>query len=71
MLLAASGVIIGMAAAYFVSKTLTSLLFDTTPGDPLTFAIVAGVLLAVSLLASYVPARRATRVDPIVALRAD
>ena len=71
MLLAAGGVVIGMAAAYFVSKTLTSLLFDTTPGDPLTFALVPAVLLAVSLLASYVPARRATRVDPIVALRTE
>ena len=69
MLLAAGGVVLGVGAAYFLSSTLSSLLFSTTPTDPLTFGTVASVLLGVALLASYIPARRATRVDPIVALR--
>jgi putative ABC transport system permease protein len=69
MLLAAGGVVLGVGAAYFLSSTLSSLLFSTTPTDPLTFGTVASLLLGVALLASYIPARRATRVDPIVALR--
>ena len=58
-------------AAFFLSRTLSTLLYDTTPRDPVTFASVAGLLLFVALFASYVPARRATRVDPIVALRTE
>jgi putative ABC transport system permease protein len=71
MILAACGVAIGLAASWFLSRTLSSLLFATDPRDLTTFAVVAGTLGAVALLASYVPARRATRVDPIVALRAE
>jgi putative ABC transport system permease protein len=71
VILAGAGVAIGTIAAYFMSKMLTSLLFAIEPGDPLTFAAVAGVLMGVALIASYVPALRATRVDPIVALRAE
>jgi predicted permease len=71
LMLAGAGVAIGIVAAYYLSRTLTSLLFAIEPGDPLTFAVVAGVLMAVALIASYVPAVRATRVDPIVALRAE
>ena len=71
MLLAGAGVLLGMVAAFFLTGTLASLLFDIRPTDPLTFAAVAGTLGAVALLASYIPARRATRVDPIVALRAE
>jgi putative ABC transport system permease protein len=72
MLLALAGVAVGVVCAVLLSRSLvSSLLFSTSPQDPLTFAIVAAVLSAVALLASYIPARRATRVDPIVALRAE
>ena len=52
-----------------LSRLMTSLLFGVTARDPMTFAAVAGLLLLISLLASYIPARRAMVVDPIVALR--
>jgi putative ABC transport system permease protein len=69
--LACAGVAIGIAAAWFLSETLAALLFGTSPRDLATFALVAAALVVVALVASYVPARRATRVDPIVALRAE
>jgi len=71
MLLVVSGVIAGTVLALFLSQTMTKMLFDIKPTDPTTFVSVAAVLAAVALLASYLPARRATRVDPIVALRAE
>ncbi|HEY0876280.1 MAG TPA: ABC transporter permease [Vicinamibacterales bacterium] len=69
--LAAAGILIGAFAAYLLSSLMADLLFQVTPFDPPTFGAVALVLLAVALLASYVPGRRATRVDPVVALRAE
>jgi predicted permease len=63
------GLCIGVAAALVVTRWMSSVLFDVKPSDPLTFAIVALVLGTVSFLASYVPARRAMSVDPMVALR--
>jgi len=71
MLLVASGVVAGIGAALLVTQTMTKMLFSVTPTDPATFASVAGVLVTVALFASYLPARRATKVDPIVALRAE
>jgi predicted permease len=71
MVLVLSGVALGTIAALFVSKTMVKMLFSVTPTDPGTFAGVAAMLIAVALVASYLPARRATRVDPIVALRAE
>ena len=59
----------GVAAALGITRLMTSLLFGTSPTDPLTFAGVAGLLVFVALLACFIPARRATRIDPIVALR--
>ena len=71
MFLVIGGVAAGTVAALLLSETMTKMLFNVTARDPVTFASVAGVLVAVALFASYLPARRATRVDPIVALRAE
>jgi putative ABC transport system permease protein len=68
---AAVGMLIGFAGAIFVSTLLASLLFDVRPEDPPTFASVAAVLGIVSLVACYMPARRAARVDPLVTLRSE
>jgi putative ABC transport system permease protein len=69
--LGAAGLAMGIAGALAVTRVLDSLLFGVTASDPLTFAAVSAALITVLLVAAYVPARRATRVDPIVALRAD
>jgi putative ABC transport system permease protein len=67
--LAVAGAAIGLAGALLVSRLLAGLLYGVRPTDPLTFASVALLLLGVALLACYIPARRALRVDPAIALR--
>jgi ABC-type antimicrobial peptide transport system permease subunit len=69
MALALAGIAIGLLAARFLTKLMATLLFGVKPNDPLVFATVAGVLAAVALLAAWIPARRALRIDPIIALR--
>jgi putative ABC transport system permease protein len=67
--LGAAGIVIGIAGALFATRILASLLFEITPTDPATFGAVALTILVAALAAGFIPARRATRVDPLVALR--
>ena len=69
--LAAAGVVLGLAGSYFVARWLTTLLFGVLPGDPVTFAATSIVLLAIAAAACLMPASRATKVDPMVALRTE
>ena len=71
MVLAVLGVALGAAGAFTLTRLMRKLLFNVEPQDPLTFIAVAVLLVCVAALASYVPGRRATRVDPVVALRAE
>jgi len=71
VLLAAAGVAIGIASAAYLTRYLQRLLFGVAPVDWATFGVVALVLTATALLASYLPARRATRADPVLALRSE
>src|SRR5262249_55597554 len=68
---AVAGVVIGVGGAIWLTRMMTSMLFGVAPGDPLTLASVAALLLLTAALASYLPARRATRVDPLVVLRTE
>jgi putative ABC transport system permease protein len=61
--------LLGVASAFIATRVLRSLLFEVNPTDPTVFALVALVLAASGSVAAYIPARRATRVDPVVTLR--
>jgi ABC-type antimicrobial peptide transport system permease subunit len=69
--LTATGIALGIGAALVLTRVMSTLLYDVGPMDPPSYAAVSALLAAVALLATYLPARRATRVDPMRALRAD
>jgi ABC-type antimicrobial peptide transport system permease subunit len=69
MTLAAGGVALGFAGAFAGTRLMTSVLFEVRPTDPAVYAVVAAVLCAVVLAANYIPARRAAKLDPLIALR--
>ena len=71
VILTLSGIVIGVAGALALTRLLTSLLYGVTATDMMTFVVVSVALFAIALVACLIPARRATRVEPLVALRHD
>jgi len=69
MLLTGIGLVIGLAASFGLNRLLADLLFGVKTTDPVTYVAVAAILISVALAATYIPARRATKIDPIAALR--
>jgi ABC-type antimicrobial peptide transport system permease subunit len=69
MTLAAAGIAVGIAGSLALTRLMTTLLYQVKATDPGTFALVAALLALVAFLANYLPARRATRIDPLAALR--
>jgi ABC-type antimicrobial peptide transport system permease subunit len=69
LLLILAGTALGVAASVVLTRFLASMLFEVKPTDPITFALVVALLVCVAILACWIPARRAMRVDPMIALR--
>jgi putative ABC transport system permease protein len=69
VLMVGLGIAMGTAAAFGLTRALSSLLFGVTAADPATFAVVAILLLLIGLIASYIPARRAAALDPMIAIQ--
>jgi ABC-type antimicrobial peptide transport system permease subunit len=69
--LAGAGILIGLLGAFGVTRIIGTFLYNVTPTDPISFAATGTFLALIAVLASYVPARRATAVDPLIALRTD
>ena len=69
LLMLSIGTVIGLAGAFALTRLMSTLLFEVTASDPLTYVSVVGLLTVVALLACYIPARRAAKVDPLIALR--
>ena len=69
--LTATGILLGMVVSIGTSQVMAALLFGVSPTDPITYVAVSGLIAMVALIATYLPARRAARVDPVIALRAD
>jgi ABC-type antimicrobial peptide transport system permease subunit len=69
--LAAMGIVLGVAGAFVLTQAIRAMLYGTSPTDPVIFIGAAALLVAVMVVASYLPARRATRINPVIALRAE
>ncbi len=69
LVIAGAGILIGLAAAFALTRFMEKLIFGISASDPVTFAVVTLLLAAIALLAGYVPARRAAKIDPLEALR--
>jgi putative ABC transport system permease protein len=70
-MLVAAGVAVGAVAAFYATRLFGSMLYGLTPTDPVTYGCAAGILAIAAVIASLVPARRASRVDPLTALRTE
>jgi putative ABC transport system permease protein len=69
LILTLTGLAIGVATALPLARAMSGLLFEVSASDPITFVVISALLASVALVASYIPARKATRVDPMIALR--